>query len=513
MTPKLLSLPIAMLAVSAPAFAAQTGTPPASAMTTADTIAELQRQIDELKATVQQLKAAQDASAKASAPPVAPATPATATATAAPTATPPATDTAAPATATATAAGVAPAAAAKPAAPAAQTASADKIVKSKQWYERLSLRGYVQMRYNAELSGDLTAPAGESRLRSIQDAALGENTSFSFRRVRLILSGNITDNLFLYIQPDFATAVSNQTAGETREGFAQLRDAYLDVFTSDSHKLKIRFGQSKVPYGWENLQSSSNRIALDRTDAINTATPGERDIGIVAYYTPSQVQAVWDELAKEGQKLFGNYGAFGLGVFNGQGTNRTERNSSMMVVGMATWPLRLDGLGDWADGQVLELGGSFMINQYRPEVRVGGVAAQSYDDNRINLHAILYPRPFGLQAEWNWGEGPEWDSVTRRIETKPLSGGYVQAMYWVKKSPIGQIIPYVRWQTYRGGFKAGTNAPRLETDEIEGGFEITPIKPLEFTLAFSRMQRREADERRSGQAEGNVLRAQLQWTY
>ena len=86
-------------------------------------------------------------------------------------------------------------------------------------------------------------------------------------------------------------------------------------------------------------------------------------------------------------------------------------------------------------------------------------------------------------------------------------------MYWVKKSPIGQIIPYVRWQTYRGGFKAGTNAPRLETDELEAGFEFTPIKPVEFTLAFSRMQRREADERRSGQAEGNVLRAQLQWSY
>jgi hypothetical protein len=225
------------------------------------------------------------------------------------------------------------------------------------------------------------------------------------------------------------------------------------------------------------------------------------------------VQAIWDELGKEGQKLFGNYGAFGLGVFNGQGTNRPERNGSVMLVGMATWPFRLDGLGDWAEGQVFEMGASFMYNQYRPEVRVGGVAAQSFPDNRVNLHAILYPRPFGIQAEWNWGEGPEFDDITRRIETKPLSGGYVQAMYWVKHSPLGQIIPYARWQTYRGGFKAGVNAPRLETDEVELGVELTPIKPLEFTLAYSRMQRREADERRSGQAEGNVIRAQLQWTY
>jgi hypothetical protein len=512
MSPKLLPLPIAMLAIATPATAAQTGTPPASAMTTADTIAELQRQIDELKATVQQLKAAQDASARAAAAPVQPVAPVTATAATAAPAPAPAAGSAAPATAAA-AASVPSATGAPAAKPGTQVAATDTIVKSKHWYEKLSLRGYVQFRYNAELSGDLTAPAGQSRLRSIQDSALGDGTSFSLRRVRLVLSGNITDDLFLYIQPDFATAVSNQTAGETREGFAQLRDAYLDLYTSKSHELKIRFGQSKVPYGWENMQSSSNRIALDRTDAINTATPGERDIGIVAYYTPSQVQAIWDELSKEGQKLFGNYGAFGLGVFNGQGINRPERNNSVMLVGLATWPFRLDGLGDWAEGQVLEVGGSFMYNQVRPEVRIGGVASQSFDDNRLNLHAILYPRPFGLQAEWNWGTGPEFDDITKSIQQKPLSGGYVQAMYWVKKSPIGQIIPYVRWQTYRGGFKAGVNAPRLETDEVEAGVELTPIKPLEFTLAFSRMQRREADERRSGQAEGNVLRAQLQWSY
>jgi hypothetical protein len=507
MTKHLLPIPLALLAVAAPAYAAQSTAP--AAAPSAETIAELQRQIDELKATVQQLKAAQEANARAAAP---------ATATAAAPA-PAGTPGAAPATATAAAAppaGTGTAVATAPAQPGAtkvQTASSDAVVaKSKAWYDRLSLRGYVQFRYNEVLSGDLFAPPGESRLRYIHDGSIGPNTNFSFRRVRLVLSGNITDNLFIYIQPDFATAISNQTAGEVREGFAQLRDAYLDV-SNDAHTFKVRFGQSKVPYGWENLQSSSNRIALDRTDAMNTATPGERDIGIVAYYTPAQVQAIWDELGKEGQKLFGNYGAFGLGVFNGQGIARRENNEAVMLVGMATWPFRLDGLGDWAEGQVLEVGASGMLNQVTPEVRPTGVAPQSFADNRLGVHAILYPRPFGLQAEWNWGEGPEFDDITKRIEVKPLSGGYIQAMYWIKKSPIGQIIPYARWQTYRGGFKAGINAPRLETDEVELGVEFTPIKPIEFTLAFSRMQRREADERRSGQAEGNVLRAQLQWSY
>ncbi len=239
--------------------------------------------------------------------------------------------------------------------------------------------------------------------------------------------------------------------------------------------------------------------------------PTERDLGVVAYYTPAQVQLIWDRLAADGQKLFGNYGAFGLGLYNGQGTNRTEANNGMMFVAMATWPFALDGLG--LDGQVLEVGGAIMRNRVQPEIRTGGVSALTYADNRVGFHAMLYPQPIGFQAEWNWGTGPQWDDVTRSIQEKPLEGGYVQAMARVKRSPLGPFMPFARWQHYRGGFKAGLNAPRLETDELELGIEFQPTPPLELTLTYGRAKRREADERRSGRAEGDILRAQLQWNY
>jgi hypothetical protein len=87
------------------------------------------------------------------------------------------------------------------------------------------------------------------------------------------------------------------------------------------------------------------------------------------------------------------------------------------------------------------------------------------------------------------------------------------AMYRVKESPIGPFIPFGRWQHYRGGWKAALNAPRLETDEFEFGVEFQPMQPLELTLTYSHMKRREADERRTGQANGDLLRAQLQWNY
>jgi hypothetical protein len=449
------------------------------------TVAELQRQIDELKAMVAELKAA--AGRPSPAAPVAQAAPA------------------------------APAAApvAMASAPAAAATAKPAIVltppRRKPWYEKLTLRGYTQLRLNEIVSGDATAPAGVSRLRSIGDGNITDRNNFSFRRIRLILQGDLNDHVSLYLQPDFATAVSGQSAGERREGFGQLRDAYVDWFPLADHSLRLRFGQSKVPFGWENLQSSSARLALDRTDGINSAVPTERDLGVVAYYTPAQVQLIWDRLAADGQKLFGNYGAFGLALYNGQGTNRTEANNGLMFVAMGTWPFALDGLG--LDGQVFEVGGAIMRNRVQPEIRTGGVSALSYADNRVGIHAMLYPQPIGFQAEWNWGTGPQWDEVSRSIQERPIEGGYIQAMGRVKKSPLGPFMPFARWQHYRGGFKAGINAPRLETDELELGIEFQPTPPLELTLTYGRAKRREADERRSGRAEGDILRAQLQWNY
>lgn len=466
----------------------------------AATIAEMQRQIAELKAMVAELRAAVQAGAAA--PPAA--SPPAAVAAAAPAPAPAPTPAPAPAAA----------------APAVQLAAArapDAIVlkaparRGKPWYEKLTLRGYTQMRVNEIVAGAATAPAGVSRLRSIGDNGISDRNNFSFRRVRLILQGDLSDHVSLYLQPDFASAVSNQSVGERREGFGQLRDAYVDIFPTEDHSLRLRLGQSKVPFGWENLQSSSARLALDRTDGINTAVPTERDLGAVLFYTPPQVQQIWNRLASDGQKLFGNYGAFGVALYNGQGTNRAESNNSLMAVAMATWPFALDGLG--LDGQVLEVGGAIMRNKVQPELRSGGVNPTAITDNRVGVHAMLYPQPIGFQAEWNWGTGPEFDPATQSIKAKPLTGGYVQAMGRVRQSPLGPFMPFARWQYYRGGFKAGLNAPRLETDELELGIEFQPAVPLEFTLSYGWARRREADERRAGQAEGQVLRAQMQWNY
>lgn len=395
-------------------------------------------------------------------------------------------------------------AASAPASPALQSASA--APKGKAWYDRLQLRGYTQMRVNEIISGDKTAPDGISRLRSVADGGVSDRGNFSLRRVRLVVQGEISDRVSLYLQHDFGSAVSNQSSGERREGFGQLRDAYADVFLDRAKQFKVRLGQSKVPFGWENLQSSSNRLTIDRSDGMNSAVPGERDLGVIAYFTPTHIQQIWDELNREGQKTFGNYGMIGVGLMNGQSISRSEQDNSLMQVAMVTVPMRV---GD----QIVELGASGMRNHFRPELRTGGVSAQGYEEERVGIHAMLYPRPIGVQAEWNWGKGPEFDIATGAIAAKKLQGGYVQVMGRFETDGGSTLWPYARWQHYRGGWKAAVNAPRLETNEIEVGLEWQAMKALELTFAYARMKRSEADERRLGRAEGSVIRTQVQWNY
>lgn len=450
-------------------------------------IADLQRQVDELKAMVKAMQAAQ------AAPQMAAAAPAAASAQAS-------------AAATQTGTGTA-----QPVVLASATPEAKPAPKKKAWHEKLMIRGYTQMRLNEIISGPKSAPAGISRLRSVQDSGINENGNFSLRRARLVVQGDISDRVSLYMQGDLAAAVSNQSGTESRQHFFQMRDAYADVYLDKAKTLKVRLGQSKVPYGWENLQSSSNRLPLDRTDAINAPVPGERDLGVVLYYTPPKVQKIWDELTHDGQKLFGNYGAFAIAAYNGQGINRVERNGGLMTVAMATMPFRLDGIG--LDGQVAEFGVTAMRNQFRPEVRSGGTSTISYDDNHVNFHGMIYPKPFGIQAEWTFGTAPQWDPTLGAIRSQRATGGYVMGMYRIPETPIGQLIPFARWQKYRGGWKSATNAPRLEVDEYEVGVEWLPMKELEVTLNYANVTRSEADERRTGRAKGDLIRAQIQWNY
>ncbi|PKM35551.1 MAG: porin [Gammaproteobacteria bacterium HGW-Gammaproteobacteria-10] len=398
------------------------------------------------------------------------------------------------------------------------------------WFDRINLRGYTQLRYNHAFTGDRVGGSSTNpELRSVMDGGVKDNQNFTLRRVRLVIYGDISNFLYLYIQPDFATSVRNQSGGETRLHYVQLRDAYADIYLTKDHEYRIRAGQSKVPFGWENLQSSQNRLALDRNDALNSAVPSERDLGLFAYYTPEHVQKLWKDLSKKGLKTSGDYGVLGVGIYNGQSLNREEANDGMYVVAHSTYPLDLGFMGDALKGQVLEIGADAFSGKFKPtfgnfttfdkSIDISGSTIEansgknkSFTEERVAVHAILFPQPFGFQAEWNWGNAGALNVDTATIEKTSLSGGYVQAMYKIDDF-YGTWIPYVKWQTYRGMWKANANMPKMEVDELEIGVEWQVMKALELVVNYSHMDRTNMNNSAFGQASGDVVRAQLQWNY
>jgi hypothetical protein len=397
----------------------------------------------------------------------------------------------------------------------------EKAKNDEKWFNKIQMRGYTQLRYNQSLSGDRVA--ADPELKSVGDGGIGDNKGFSFRRVRLVFSGDINEYVSLYLQPDFASNVS-----DTQQHFAQLRDAYADLSFDKKHEYRIRAGQSKVPFGWENLQSSQNRLTLDRDDALNSAVPSERDLGLFAYWTPESTQKLWKNLSKKGLKTSGDYGVVGFGVYNGQSVNKAESNDDLYYVAHATYPVELDFLGSFMKGQVIEVGADAMTGKFNvtptktalfkglnkadftPTIDGG---KNGIREERVGVHAVLFPQPFGLQSEWNWGEGGTLDLDKKKIESQSLSGGYVMAMYKIDKvlRSDDAIIPYVKWQTYDGAWKGAANAPRVSVDEIEAGVEWQIMKALEITAAYSTMDRTNTGN--LGQASGDMIRTQLQWNY
>lgn len=399
-----------------------------------------------------------------------------------------------------------------------------------RWYEKISIRGYTQFRYNF-------TPNNDRLDNTLGDRSIVKNNEFFMRRARLIVSGQPHDRVFIYLQSEFAGLVDNS------EGTTVLRDAYADLFLTESKEWRIRAGISKVPFSFENLQSSQNRLAFDRTDPMNSAFPGERNLGIFLYYTPTVVRERFRRLVDSGLKGSGDYGMFGIGVFNGQAPNKRDANKNKHIVFHSSYPL------EFSNGQIVEFGmdaytGQVVVstapvvptdptltngNPELPLLTNGG----NYIDERVAWHVVVFPQPFGFQAEYNIGRGPQLNADRTEVELGSLRGGYVQLYYNYKCDTYCQnIFPYVRMQEYFGGRKLEDNAPRYSVRETELGLEYQFNRALEFTVAYSWSQRTSSDSSFSPAActntvainisctqtpyqlqTGNLVRFQLQWSF
>lgn len=358
---------------------------------------------------------------------------------------------------------------------------------SDKWYERVKVRGYIQNRFIG-LIGDDDRPG----VHQPNDAFVSDTQSMGIRRGRLVLSGDVTDHVYLYLQSDYMAGVGGVNA-------LQARDVYADVSLDPAREFRVRLGLSKVPYGFTNLQSSQNRYALERPDALNSAVEGERDIGAYFIWAPYEIRNRFKDLVKMGLRGSGDYGVINVGVYNGQGINNADQNGDMHYIARAAWPFEFD------NGQILEVGGSYYSGRYVPTTAAMGalpapsvIGGGGVKDTRMAVNAILYPQPFGLEAEWTWGEGPQLSDDLRTISSASLNGGFVQAVYRHVFPNQAELIPFVRWQHFDGARKFAANAPKTNVDEIAIGFEYIPYPELELTLMYSQGTRTNTTDNPAG---------------
>lgn len=403
-----------------------------------------------------------------------------------------------------------------------KTAALEKSVEKKaekKWFEKINVTGYLQVRINETLS---TEP-GSAPAQYVGDSSVGEDQGFLIRRARLVFSGDISERISIYLQPDFA---SNVPGVSDSVQFAQIRDWYSDIHLDDNKEFRFRVGQSKIPYGWENMQSSRDRLPLDRNDALNSAARNERDLGVFFYWTPEYAQDFFKYIQDNNLKGSGNYGVFGFGFYNGQGGSFREQNDDLHMIARYTQPITFE------NGQLMELavqgyrgmytvlGSSISPLGVGPAVRPDGTLEEGnvagIMDERIATTLVYYPQPFGFQAEWTVGRGPGLNNAQTEVIERDLYGGYGMFIYHIDTPCRGDFYPFARWGYYKGGYKTERNAPYSLINEWDLGLEWQISKNLEFVSMYTLTDRTNtrafssADTLSYGQFMGDLLRFQLQ---
>jgi hypothetical protein len=374
----------------------------------------------------------------------------------------------------------------------------DSTASKRPRYDRLSIRGYAQFRYNRllETNEQLKCPSC--------DRSIGDNGGFFLRRARIAISAQVSDRVSVSIQPDFATEVGS------KENTLVLRHYYADIYLDSAKTFRARVGQSEVPTGFEALQSSSRRAPFDRADAMESSAPGEQDLGVFFFWAPLAASRRLRDLGSPELKGTGDYGVVSLGVYNGQGGNRAEMNDTPHVIARVAYPFRVGPR--YLEANASGYAGTYTIAPAQRAPGVGG--ANDFTDQRVGASLVLFPQPFGAQAEWTAGRGPEYDASTNAITEQHLTGGYGLVSYEWQGHGARRVVAYTRAQYFRGAFKTDPDARSSVVHEYEPGIEWNVQTGFEVTAAYAISDRLYRDSvAPNNHQKGNFLRLQAQFSF
>jgi len=380
--------------------------------------------------------------------------------------------------------------------------------KEVSWYDKLKIDGYTQFRFTENLddaSKSLNVPA---------DKTVSTTEGLMIRRGRFKITGEITPQFSFYSQLDFAASTISGASLSL-----QARDLYADIALGDSLVHRLRAGLSKVPYGWVNLQSSQNRIAMERPEALNSAVEGERDLGLYYMYASDESRALFKSLVKDGLKGSGDYGVFTVGAFNGQGLNKSDANGEPHLLARLSYPWKSKsgqiyeaGIGAYAGKYVVATGTTTRVDTGASVTPAAG--SKEFDDRRAVATFIMYPQPFGIEAEWTVGQGPQLNDNRDAIGLADLNGGYIMINYRLFHGEQ-EFFPYVRWNYFDGARKFATNAPKMVVNEIDVGCEWQIRRELELQVAYTFTNERNntSTSPYTNVKDARRFAVQLQWNY
>ncbi|WP_018108204.1 hypothetical protein [Bacteroides propionicifaciens] len=301
-----------------------------------------------------------------------------------------------------------------------------------------------------------------------------KENSFELTRISLCLNAQITHNISATIDID----PKNGKANDFYANYAML--PYL----------KVKFGQFKNPYSFENQLSASviNLInggsqavryltSSDGSDILNSSNGG-RDIGLMIY----------------GDFLYGVFN-YGLAIMNGQGYNVTDRNNHKDFIGSLNMNL----------GDNLTLGGSFILgkgNAVKANPALGVEEDDNYTRNRWAAGIKYKSDLFSLTSEYLAGKDNKYKS----------RGCYVTSAFHIT-SKLDAILSYDYFNTrdFTAEYSGEAKPENTFDDTLRGEIQNNYIAGLQYWFyPKCRVQVQYLYNQCHVEKNGSALMAQLQ---
>ncbi len=351
-----------------------------------------------------------------------------------------------------------PASAAPPAtvvaaAPAGATAAAPAA--SDKWYDRMSVDGYLQTRYEDR---DMGSSSGPSAANMGSD---GEHDGFYLPRLHVSLRADVNERTKAVVTWSRLGSTSSRPQWTT-----DWTDIYLDYAYSD--KWTVRLGQAPNWFGLEGAQDSSDRMSLERaaflTRIPETGGPGWKD-GV--YHAGRWDRGVWfvrHRKSTGGPQII-------LGLTNGSFRD-VEGNSNKTLSADLKWKRPWGQYGvSWLDGKT----------SYSPD-----------RDRNALLGYVRWARP-----DQRWAAQAEY--MDGKLHGDNVDGWYGQFEYRLTKNPTWA---FVKLEEFNPTDDAKYDAVHLGlTKQLDANNELT----LQWTDADCDYRRRGSDRTRKKDLIG------LQW--